>query len=130
VSLLLLFRPMSGIGGEPEPEPEPEPEVVVDRRPVRGRRYEIIEDPDKLCEELKREEKLVEKEKKTLKILVKRRPSLEGRLYQQLEARIEKLEAKIDDRLERMAVIAAAIQCGLDKLDEEYDDDEDILNLS
>lgn len=130
MSLLLLFRPMSGIGGEPEPEPEPEPEVVAEPRGRSGRRYRLVEDPDKLCDELKREEKLVEKEKKTLKILVKRRPSLEGRLYQQLELRIEKLEAKIDDRLERMAVIAAAIQCGLDKLDEEYDDDEDILNLS
>jgi hypothetical protein len=121
---------MSGIGGEPEPEPEPQPEVVVERRHVGGRRYRVIEDPDKLCEELKREEKLVEKEKKTLKILVKRRPSLEGALYQQLEVRIEKLEAKIDDRLEKIALLAASIQCGLDKLDEEYDDDEDILNLS
>jgi hypothetical protein len=112
---------LTGIAG---PDPEPEPEVVATRRAVGGRRYRIVEDPDKLLETLHREEKKVEKEKKRLLVLVKRaaQPSVEGVLYQQLQEKIQVLEAKVDDRLTKIAEIMSAVQ---DALDEE--DDEEML---
>jgi hypothetical protein len=95
----------------------------------RGRRYRIIEDPDLLCEELVVEEKKVEVEKKKLRVLIKRSesPNVEGVLYQQIQEKIEKLEAKIDDRLEKIAGLMLAIQVALDEQD---DDEEEVLLMS
>jgi hypothetical protein len=94
-----------------------------------GRRYRIIEDPDRIEEEIRVEEKKVEVEKKKLRVLIKRSesPNVEGVLYQQIQEKIEKLEAKIDDRLERIAGLMLAIQVGLD---EEDDEEEEIFLLS
>lgn len=122
MSLLLLFRPRVNEGGPP---PEPEPEVVVaPRRAVGGRRYRIIEDPDRIQEEILVEEKKVEREKKRLVILERRAaaPNVEGALYQQIQSKVEKLEAKIDDRLERIAFLVAA-------LDMDDEDDEEVMFL-
>jgi hypothetical protein len=115
-----------GDGEEP-----PAPAVVTPERAVSGRRhrrYRIIEDHDLLQEELRVEEKKVEVEKKKLRVLVKRSesPNVEGVLYQQIQAKVEKLEAKIDDRMEKIAGLMLAIQVGLD----EEDDDEEVLLLS
>jgi hypothetical protein len=94
-----------------------------------GRRYRIIEDPDKLEEELRVEEKKVEVEKKKLRVLIKRSesPNVEGVLYQQIQEKIEKLEAKVDDRLEKIAGLMLAIQVALDEQD---DDEEEVLLMS
>jgi hypothetical protein len=115
-----------GEGGE-EPAPAP---VVTPQRAVSGRRrYRIIEDPDRLEEQLRVEEKKVEKEKKKLKILIKRveSPNVEGVLYQQIQAKVEKLEAKIDERMEKIVGLLLAIQVGLDEQD---DDEEEVLLMS
>jgi hypothetical protein len=101
--------------------------VVVGGRS--GRRYRIIEDPDLIQEEIRVEEKKVEVEKKKLRVLIKRSesPNVEGVLYQQIQEKIEKLEAKIDDRLEKIAGLMLAIQVGLDEQD---DDEEEVLLMS
>jgi hypothetical protein len=107
-----------------------QPAPAVESRGRSGRRrYRIIEDPDRLEEELRVEEKKVEKEKKKLKILIKRveSPNVEGVLYQQIQAKVEKLEAKIDDRMERISGLMLAIQVGLDEQD---DDEEEVLLMS
>jgi hypothetical protein len=121
---------VEGSWGEGE-EPAPSP-VVTTQRAVSGRRhrrYRIIEDPDLLQEELKVEEKKVEVEKKKLRVLIKRSdsPNVEGVLYQQIQEKIEKLEAKIDDRLEKIAGLMLAIQVALDEQD---DDEEEVLLMS
>ena len=120
MSLLLLFRPMSGVGGEPEPEPQP----AAARPRVGGRRYRIIEDPDRILEEIRVQEKKVEKDKKRLVIITRRAaaPDVQGALYQELQAKAEKLEAKIDDRMERIAMLIAS-------LDMEDDDEEELWLL-
>jgi hypothetical protein len=108
----------------------PEVSEVVERAKAAPRkRYRIIEDPDLLQEELRVEEKKVEVAKKKLRILIKRSesPNVEGVLYQQIQEKIEKLEAKIDDRLEKIAGLMLAIQVGLDEQD---DDEEEMLLLS
>jgi hypothetical protein len=94
-----------------------------------GRRYRIIEDPDLIQEEIKVEEKKVEVEKRKLRVLIKRSesPNVEGVLYQQIQEKIEKLEAKIDDRLEKIAGLMLSIQVALDEQD---DDEEEIFLLS
>jgi hypothetical protein len=93
------------------------------------RRYRIIEDPDLIQEEIKVEEKKVEVEKRKLRVLIKRveSPNVEGVLYQQIQEKIEKLEAKIDDRLEKIAGLMLSIQVALDEQD---DDEEEIFLLS
>jgi hypothetical protein len=107
--------------------------VVVETEIVTGRsgrrRYRIIADPDILEEQLAVEEKKVEKDKKKLKILIKRvdSPNVEGILYQQIQEKVEKLEAKIDDRMEKIAQLMLAIQVGLDEQD---DDEEEVLLMS
>jgi hypothetical protein len=103
--------------------------AVSERSSRSRRRYRIIEDPDRLEEELRVEEKKVEKEKKKLKILIKRVEStnVEGVLYQQIQAKVEKLEAKIDDRMERISGLMLAIQVGMDEQD---DDEEELLLMS
>jgi uncharacterized protein YeeX (DUF496 family) len=113
---------LTGIAG---PDPEPEPEVVATRRAVGGRKYRVVEDPDKLLADLHREEKKVEKEKKRLLVLVKRasQPSVEGVLYQQIQEKIQVLEAKVDDRLMKIAEIMSAVQTALD----DEDDEEEML---
>jgi hypothetical protein len=108
------------------------PPVVEETAVARGRsgrRYRIIEDPDLLQEELRVEEKKVEVQKKKLRILIKRveSPNVEGVLYQQIQEKIERLEAKIDDRLEKIAGLMLAIQVGLDEQD---DDEEEVLLMS
>lgn len=92
-------------------------------RGVSGRRYRVIEDPDKILDEIRAEEKKVEKAKKRLVILTKRAaaPSVEGILYQQIQYKVEKLEAKIDGRMARIAFLVASI---------DLEDDEDLLLLS
>ena len=105
--------------------------VVVAETPQRGRsgrRYRIIEDPDVIEKLLKKEEKTLTKQRRQLVILQKKADSsaVEGALYKQAQERIEKLEAKIDDRLLRIAELMAAIQEGFD--DEE--DEEEVLLMS
>jgi hypothetical protein len=115
-----------GEGGEETPAPAPAPA----ERAVSGRRrYRIIEDPERLQEELRVEEKKVEVAKKKLRILIKRveSPNVEGVLYQQIQAKVEKLEAKIDDRMERISGLMLAIQVGMDEQD---DDEEELLLMS
>ena len=77
-----------------------------------GRRYRIIGDPYRLCEELRVEEKKLEKDKKKLVILIKRleAPNVQGVLYQQIEAKVAKQEEKIDNRLQVISQLAALIQ--------------------
>lgn len=107
-------------------------DVVEEPVPVRQggkrtfKRYRLIEDPDRLLEELKVEEKKVEQEKKKLTLLVKRlvAPNVEGALYQHLEYKVQKVEQKIDDRLSKIAELQALIQ---QRLDEE--EDEELLLL-
>jgi hypothetical protein len=96
----------------------------VAQRARRGRRYRIIEDPDKIVDEVRVEEKKVEKDKKRLVILIRRSeaPNVHGVLYQQIQSKVEKLEAKIDDRLERIAFLVASLD-----LDDE--DDEEVMFL-
>jgi hypothetical protein len=103
-------------------------EVVQQRGRSGRRRYRIFEDPDRLEEQLRVEEKKVEKEKKKLKILINRveSPNVEGVLYQQIQAKVEKLEAKIDDRMEKIVGLLLAIQVGID----EQDDEEEVFLMS
>jgi hypothetical protein len=116
-----------GDGEEPAPAPAVTPQSAVSGR--RHRRYRIIEDPDKLEELVCVEEKKVEVEKRKLRVLIKRSesPNVEGVLYQQIQEKIEKLEAKIDDRLEKIAGLMLAIQVALDEQD---DDEEEVLLMS
>lgn len=104
--------------------PDPVPVVEAPQRVRSRRRYRIIEDPDKILEEVRREEKKVEKDRKQLVIVTRRAyaPNVEGALYQQLQAQVEKLEAKIDDRMERLAFLIAA-------LDMDDEDDEEVMFL-
>jgi hypothetical protein len=104
-------------------------EVVERAKSSPRRRYRIIEDPDLLQEELRVEEKKVEVEKKKLRVLIKKSdsPNVEGVLYQQIQEKIEKLEAKIDDRLEKIAGLMLSIQVSLDEQD---DDEEEVLLMS
>lgn len=103
----------------------PAPAPVQPVRGRSGRRYRLIEDPDKIQEEIRVEEKKVEREKKRLVILTKRAaaPNVEGALYQQIQHKVEKLEAKIDDRMERLALLIAS-------LDMDDEDDEEMFLLS
>lgn len=118
---------MSGVGGEPEPEPPPP--VVVQRGVSGRRRYRVIEDPERLCEELKSEELAVEKAKKKLKILVQKRDEafLAGSLYKPLDTQIAKVERQLDKRLKRVEELVMLIQIGMDAIS---DDDEEVLLLS
>jgi hypothetical protein len=118
--------------GEGEEPPAPAPVATTTQQAVSGRRhrrYRIIEDPDLIQEEIKVEEKKVEVEKKKLRVLIKRSesPNVEGVLYQQIQEKIEKLEAKIDDRLEKIAGLMLSIQVALDEQD---DDEEEVLLMS
>jgi hypothetical protein len=125
-----LISQDSVIAGSGTSSAIPEVAEVVERAKSSPRkRYRIIEDPDLLQEELRVEEKKVEVEKKKLRILIKRveSPNVEGVLYQQIQEKIEKLEAKIDDRLEKIAGLMLAIQVGLDEQD---DEEEEIFLLS
>lgn len=115
--------PNSGSGGVAETPPV----VVTETRGRSGRRYRVIEDPDLLCAELEKEEKVVAKQKKQLTILVSKSPKLEGALYRQVEEKIHVLEAKIDDRMQRIAELMFAIQVALDEQD---DDEEEVLLMS
>lgn len=90
-----------------------------------GRRYRVIEDV--LERQLNKEEKTLTKQRKQLVILQKKAaPTVDGALYQQTQERIEKLEAKIDDRMERIAELMLRIQEGFD----EEEDDEEVLLMS
>lgn len=113
----------SGSFSADDSEPPAPAPTVVPSGARSGRRYRIIEDPDKLLEEVRVEEKKVEKNKKRLVILERRAsaPNVEGALYQQIQAKVEKLEAKIDDRLERIAFLMA--------LDFDDEDDEEVMFL-
>jgi hypothetical protein len=103
--------------------------VVEGAKSSPRRRYRIIEDPDLIQEEIRVEEKKVEVEKKKLRVLIKRSesPNVEGVLYQEIQEKIEKLEAKIDDRLEKIAGLMLSIQVALDEQD---DEEEEIFLLS
>jgi hypothetical protein len=126
-----LISQSAVIEGAGTSDADPVVEVAAGRTASspRRRRYTIIEDPDRLQEELRVEEKKVEVEKKKLRVLIKRveSPNVEGVLYQQIQEKIEKLEAKIDDRLEKIAGLMLAIQVGLDEQD---DDEEEVLLMS
>jgi hypothetical protein len=115
--------------GDSSAEPEVVEAVVERAKSSPRRRYRIIEDPDLIQEEIKVEEKKVEVEKKKLRVLIKRSesPNVEGVLYQQIQEKIEKLEAKIDDRLEKIAGLMLSIQVSLDEQD---DEEEEIFLLS
>jgi hypothetical protein len=125
-----LISQVSVIDGSGTSSAIPEVAEVVERAKSSPRkRYRIIEDPDLLQEEIRVEEKKVEVEKKKLRVLIKRveSPNVEGVLYQQIQEKIEKLEAKIDDRLEKITGLMLAIQVGLDEQD---DEEEEIFLLS
>jgi hypothetical protein len=64
-----------------------------------------------------------------LRVLIKRSesPNVEGVLYQQIQEKIDKLESKIDDRLEKIAGLMLSIQVALDEQD---DDEEEVLLMS
>lgn len=118
-SSAMTFDAATG-GGVPQPAPAPAKAPAK-----RSRRYRVIEDPDKIQEEIRVEEKKVEREKKRLVILTKRAaaPNVEGALYQQIQHKVEKLEAKIDERMERLALLIAS-------LDMDDEDDEEMFLLS
>jgi hypothetical protein len=86
------------------------------------RRFIEIKD-EEILEEIEEEEKKVRKEKKKLKILLKQVEDVPKGLLYQAEARIEKLEQKIDTRLARIAELVASMNI-------EDDDDEEALLLS
>lgn len=118
------WGPASGVVTPPVTPP-----VADEPRAKRGRRYRIIEDPDLICEEIQREEVKVEQEKKKLRILVKQSKRKEGPIYGLVihQEKIQKLEAKIDNRLQRIEALNAMIQV---KLAEQQEDDEEVLLMS
>jgi hypothetical protein len=105
------------------------PVVDVQTRGVSGRKYRVIWEEDEILEEIQEEEKAVAKEKKKLKILIKQAKKLPktGILYRQAEARIERFEQKIDDRLAKIAELLSIINEGINAI---ADDDEEVLLLS
>lgn len=119
--------------GTPEPEP-------VRRAGVRRRRYvdlkdrlvevDSYEEAEKLLEALKMEEKAAQQDRKELKVLVKRvertDPIVKGSLYEKLEARVERVESRLDNRLARIQELTQLIAIGL--MNDE--DDEEMLLLS
>jgi hypothetical protein len=112
-----------------EGEAEPPVVEVVQAKAVGGRKYRVIWEEDEILEEIQEEEKAVAKEKKKLKILIKQAKKLPktGILYRQAEARIEKFEQKIDDRLAKIAELLSIINEGINAIAE---DDEEVLLLS
>ena len=103
--------------------------VATETRAHSGRRYRVIEDPDKLEEELKQEQVEVKKDKKKLKILVRK---LENDppvgLYATISAQVQAVENRIDDRLAKIAELHELITMNLEQSIE--DDDEEVLLLS
>jgi predicted nucleic acid-binding Zn-ribbon protein len=108
--------------------PAAPPVVVADTtRAHSGRRYRIIEDPDKLEEELKQERAEVKKDKKKLKILVRKLERDPIGLYA-LSTQVQAVETRIDERLEKIAQLAAMLTASLEA--EIAEDDEEVLLLS
>lgn len=90
------------------------------------KKYRLIGDLDRLYGEIKEEEVKVEKQRKKLKILIKRQVSKEG-IYKDLEPQIQAVEKVVDDRLAKIAMLFSLIQSGFDAIAE---DDEEVLLLS
>jgi septal ring factor EnvC (AmiA/AmiB activator) len=108
--------------------PEAPPVVVADTtRAHSGRRYRLVEDPDKIEEELKEVRAEVKKDKKKLKILVKKLERDPVGLYA-ISAQVQVVEARIDERMAKIALLAELLTAALEK--EIEDDDEEVLLLS
>jgi hypothetical protein len=116
------------LDGEPEPEPEVLTPVVSGgvRRSfvhVDGRLRAVsgYQEAEKLLRSLKKEEKLQEQDQRKLKIHIKSVATapITGRLYAKAQERVQVIEARMDDRLEKMAALAEAIERAMDQQDEE-----------
>ena len=106
----------------------PPPVVVEESRGRSGRRYRIIEDPDRIEEELKQEQVAVKKDKKQLKILVKKLDADPPvGIYNQLIEKVAVVENRIDERLQRIEALHAMIA---QAFEEQNEDDEEVLLLS
>lgn len=122
--LVVFFLEGASSGDAPPPVA-----VAETTRAHSGRRYRLVDDPDRLEEEIRQERVEVKKDKKKLKILVRK---LENDppvgIYTTLANQVQVVEARIDDRLEKIAQLAAMLTESLDK--EIADDDEEVLLLS
>jgi hypothetical protein len=114
-------------------EPAPTPEVVPTAQPggvkrrsfleVNGRVREVsgYAEAETLLRSLKKEEKAQEQDRRKLKIHIKSVESapINGRLYAKAQERVKVIEARMDDRLEKIAALLEAIDRAIEQQDEE-----------
>lgn len=99
---------------------------------IDGQRISVegYDEAERLLNQLKKEEKKQETQRKTLTILLGKATDslgIDGALYRKTQAKVEVLEQKMDQRQERIESLHALIMKNLEEISE---DDEEVLLLS